>query len=94
MKIVKKKRKSLVIRIALLVFSVYVIIMTVDLQAEINNKKKQLSEIREDCRQQQLYKSEWEKMLQRGYDSEYMERTARERLGLVLPNERVFEIIK
>ena len=53
MKAVKKKKKSIFLRIALLAFSLYVIITLVQLQMEIGNKKKQLDAVQENILLQQ-----------------------------------------
>ena len=42
---VKKRKKSIFLRVALAAFSVYVIIMLIQLQLEINNRQKKIAEL-------------------------------------------------
>lgn len=41
----KRKKKSIFLRVALAAFSVYVIIMLIQLQLEINNRQKKIAEL-------------------------------------------------
>lgn len=41
----KRKKKSIFLRVALAAFSVYVIIMLIQLQLEINNRQKKITEL-------------------------------------------------
>ena len=74
---VKFNIKRLVVSVAVLVFCVYFVCMMIGQQSTINRKNNQETE---------RLKEELENV----NDPEYLERMAREKLGLVGPNERVY----
>ena len=87
MKFVKKKRKSLILRIALAAFSVYVVVSMVQLQLQLNRGQEQL----DDINNQYVQTKEINAVLQDKLDGyeEYLEQQARKQ-GLVKPGETVF----
>lgn len=74
MKAVKKKKKSIFLRIALLAFSLYVIITLVQLQMDIGNKQKQLDAVQENILLQQQLNGDLKSKL--GKSGEYIEQEA------------------
>ena len=88
MKAVKKKRKSIFLRIALLAFSLYVIITLVQLQMEIGNKKKQLDAVQENILLQQQLNGDLKSKLEN--PDEYIEQEARDQ-NMVKPGEIVMQ---
>ncbi len=88
MKAVKKKKKSIFLRIALLAFSLYVIITLVQLQMEIGNKKKQLDAVQENILLQQQLNGDLKSKLEN--PDEYIEQEARDQ-NMVKPGEIVMQ---
>lgn len=88
----RKKRdiKKIVIRAVAAVLILYFIYFTVWQQVMINRKNKELEgltvKIEEATRESERLQKEIENLS----DPEYIEQYARENLGLVRPNERVF----
>lgn len=88
MKAVKKKKKSIFLRIALLAFSIYVIITLVQLQMDIVNKQKQLDAIQENILLQQQLNGDLQS--KRDNYNDYLEQQARDQ-NMVKPGEIVFQ---
>lgn len=88
MKAVKKKKKSIFLRIALLAFSLYVIITLMQLQMEIGNKKKQLDAVQENILLQQQLNGDLKSKLEN--PDEYIEQEARDQ-NMVKPGEIVMQ---
>ncbi len=88
MKAVKKKKKSIFLRIAFLAFSLYVIITLVQLQMEIGNKKKQLDAVQENILLQQQLNGDLKSKLEN--PDEYIEQEARDQ-NMVKPGEIVMQ---
>ena len=72
---VKKRRKSVILRLLLLAFSVYILISLINYQVQLTNHRRDL---------------ELERLLESGTESQLIERAARERLGYVYPDEQVY----
>ena len=85
MKVVKKK-KNIILRVALVAFSVYVIVSILQLQLQLNQKQEQLDNIQTQLSQTR----EINNILQDKYGNrdEYLEQQARKQ-GLVKPGETV-----
>lgn len=87
---VKLNFKRLAISVAVFAFCIYFVCMTFSQQKTINAKKRELEELNTQIT---AANNETES-LREEYDSvsepEYLERMAREKLGLVRPNERVY----
>ena len=88
MKAVKKKKKSIFLRIALLAFSLYVIITLVQLQMDIGNKQKQLDAGQENILLQQQLNGDLKSKLEN--PDEYIEQEARDQ-NMVKPGEIVMQ---
>ena len=88
MKAVKKKKKSIFLRIALLAFSLYVIITLVQLQMDIGNKQKQLDAVQENILLQQQLNGDLKSKLEN--PDEYSEQEARDQ-NMVKPGEIVMQ---
>ncbi|MFR1436318.1 MAG: FtsB family cell division protein [Acutalibacteraceae bacterium] len=88
MKAVKKKKKSIFLRIALLAFSLYVIITLVQLQMDIGNKQKQLDAVQENILLQQQLNGDLKSKLEN--PDEYIEQEARDQ-NMVKPGEIVMQ---
>lgn len=86
----KGKRKSVILRILLLAFSVYIIISLTNLQVQLVNRKRELKSGEALLEAKNLQINELVRLLDSGTEAELIEKAARERLGYVYPDEQVF----
>lgn len=88
----KKKRKYRVdyLRVLLIVSLVYFSITFIKQQFEINEYNVKINSIKEDIVSAKEEIQVLKETKQKANDSEYIERVAREELGLVKPYEKVF----
>ncbi len=84
------KRKSILLRVLLLVFSVYIIISLTNLQMQLIERKRELKSGEALLAAKELKTEELLRLLDNGTEAELIEKAARERLGYVYPNEQVF----
>lgn len=75
----KRKKKSIFLRVALAAFSVYVIIMLIQLQLEINNRQKKIAEL--NTLAEQLSKEIEELEHKNENYEDYLEEKARENMA-------------
>ena len=87
---VKKRRKSVILRLLLLAFSVYILISLINYQVQLTNHRRDLAEKQSTLEAKNLEVSELERLLESGTESQLIERAARERLGYVYPDEQVY----
>ena len=87
---VKKRRKSVILRLLLLAFSVYILISLINYQVQLTNHRRNLAEKQSTLEAKNLEVSELERLLESGTESQLIERAARERLGYVYPDEQVY----
>lgn len=87
---VKKRRKSVILRLLLLAFSVYILISLINYQVQLTNHRRDLAEKQRTLEAKNLEVSELERLLESGTESQLIERAARERLGYVYPDEQVY----
>lgn len=86
----QKLKKSKIMRLALFAFLLYVVFSFFIMQLDISKRRSELSEL-ETKRDEELYiNQEIQSILDSGTDKEYIMRMAREKLGFVFPDERVF----
>lgn len=88
----KRRKRSIILRIALLAFAVYIVASIVNQQIQIGQKKQELSMVSQQLNAQNLKNEELKTALETGTTNsdEFIERKAREELNYVKPNERVF----
>ena len=86
----EKPRRSILLRILLLCFAVYISYTLIDLQIELVDKKKVLSERETLLNEKTATVNELTRLLETGDEKELIEIAARERLGYVYPDEQVF----
>lgn len=86
---VKKKRKSVLLRVLLLAFSVYILVSLIHFQVQLSESRQQLVEKTAELEAKNLEISELERLLDSGTEAQLVERAARERLGYVYPDEQV-----
>ncbi len=87
---VKKQKKNKIVLVALIVFTVYVIISVIFVNNDIELHEDNLFALQAEIDEQTLLNDEVQRILDEGVDSDYIIRIAREKLGLVFPNERVY----
>jgi len=85
----RKRKKSFLLRFAVLVFSIYVLVLLIQQQSVISAKKQQLSAVNQQIQIQEIKNEELKDDVGKG-NSAYMEKTAREELGYSKPGERVY----
>lgn len=73
-----------------LVFCVYFVGKMISQQVVLNRKNDEIQEITEQINSASRETDRLEEELESVNDPEYLERMAREKLGLVVPNERVY----
>ncbi len=87
---VKLNLKRLIISAAVFAFSVYFVCMTFGQQRVLNAKSREIDELNTKIAaasdETDALKSEFESV----NEPEYLEQMAREKLGLIQPNERVY----
>ena len=88
----KKKRKYRVdyVRILLIICFVYFSITFVRQQFRINEYNVKISSVNQDIQNAELRMQELNERKENGDDPEFIEKVAREELGLVKPHERIF----
>lgn len=87
---VKLNLKRLCISVTVMVFCVNFICMTIGQQGRINTKNKEIEELNQQIISATQETDKLKEELESVNDPEYLERMAREKLGLVNPNERVY----
>lgn len=76
--------------VAVLVFCVYFVCMMIGQQSTINRKNNEIRNLNEQITSANQETERLKEELENVNDPEYLERRAREKLGLVGPNERVY----
>lgn len=86
----KSKGKSVLLRVLLLLFAVYLNYTLIDLGIDLISKVQELKERQAYRYETTLKNEELTRLLEQGDEKELIEKAARERLGYVYPNEQVF----
>ena len=86
----KKSKVNRIVNVAIIALVCYVIVSLVALQADISSYRRQLTSLEAQCQEQELVNEEMDGLLERGSDFDYIVKMAREKLGLIFPEERVF----
>ncbi len=84
------KRKSVILRILLLAFSVYIIVSMTNLQIQLIDRTRELKSGEALLEAKNLQIEELVRLLDSGTEAELIEKAARERLGYVYPEEQVY----
>lgn len=85
-----KTKKSKILRLALIAFLIYVAVSFVVMQLDISRRRQDLQTIQQTLSEQQYLNKEMQTIIDSGTDTEYIMRMAREKLGFVFPDEKVF----
>ncbi len=86
----KKSKINRIVNVALIALVCYVVVSLFVLQADISSYRRQLSSLEEQCQEQELENQELDSLVKRDSDFEYIVKMAREKLGLVFPDEHIF----
>ena len=68
----------------------YLVITFLTLQVDLATYRNKLASLEAECGQQVLANEEMRALLDQGTDEEYIIRMARDKLGLIFPDEQVF----
>ena len=85
-----KKRRSIILRLALLVFSVYVLFSIGSLQMQLIDSKNELTRLNNERAEKTQKVNELIALLENGTETDFIEKAARERLGYVYSDEKVY----
>ena len=88
----RAKKVGLLVKIALLILLAYLIITLVNLRQQIGDAHAAIETLTEQVNDQTQANTELSNAIENRNDPSYLEDVARERLGLVAPNDRVFYI--
>lgn len=86
----KKQKHSFILGLALLLAAGYFAINLIGAQLEIRNKEKEAAAVRAQYEAQVAENERLQAIVDGGNEAEYIERVAREKLGYVMPNEKVY----
>ncbi len=89
---IKKQKGSFLLRVAIFAFAVYTVVALVNQQVQISDKRQQLESVKQQIQIQEIKNEDIKHALKNGASEnrDYIERVAREGLGLAKPGERVF----
>ena len=88
----RAKKVGLLVKIALLILLAYLIITLVNVRQQIGDAHAAIQTLTEQVNDQTQANTELSNAIENRNDPSYLEDVARERLGLVAPNDRVFYI--
>lgn len=88
----RAKKVGLLVKIALLILLAYLIITLVNVRQQIGDAHAAIETLTEQVNDQTQANTELSNAIENWNDPSYLEDVARERLGLVAPNDRVFYI--
>ena len=88
----RAKKVGLLVKIALLILLAYLIITLVNVRQQIGDAHAAIETLTEQVNDQTQANTELSNANENRNDPSYLEDVARERLGLVAPNDRVFYI--
>lgn len=85
-----RKRKGILLKLLLAAFLCYGLTSLVMLQLDLSRQNDKLDTVQRKITAQEQTNAELKTMLEQNNYSEYIARIAREKLGYVYPDERVF----
>lgn len=85
-----KRKRSITLRLIVLVVSVYMVSMLVGLGNELAEAKAELKKYESERDALELTIKEYEKLLESDSHAEIIEKAARERLGFVYSDEEIY----
>lgn len=91
----KQRRKhfftpGIALRFLIAGICIYLAVTFISVQMDIVSKRQQLENLTQQVQAQQAENQELQRIVEAGDEAAYMERMAREKLGYVRPDERVY----
>lgn len=84
------KTKKLYKKLLIIAIAIYVILTLINQQSSLNEYTKTGEELAKELKEEQQYKEELSNKKEEVNSLEFIEKTAREKLEMYLPNERVY----
>lgn len=85
-----KRRGSIIVRVGLFIFAIWMIFYLGSLIKEYNSQQSILNSVSAKRDQLKMEVAEMSRMLENSDDIEFIEKAARERLGYVYSNEHIY----
>lgn len=85
-----KKNKKIYRKLFILIIAIYVVFTLVNQQKALNQYSKNIDELSEKIESQKEYKEELAKKKDDVNSLEFIEQSAREKLDMYYPNERIY----
>lgn len=86
----KKQKFSFILSLGLLLLAGYFVISLINVQMDIKDRKEQAEKLDAQYEEQLAENARLQGVVDGGNEDEYIERVAREKLGYVMPDERVY----
>lgn len=86
----KKRTRRIVVIVAVIAITIYVGISMVFITNSYREKSREIQQVQQQIDEQTVLNQEYQAMIDQGVDDEYIQKLAREKLGLVYPDERVY----
>ena len=86
----KKRKRRIVVIEAVIAITIYVGISMVFITNSYREKNQEIQQVQQQIDEQTVLNQEYQEMIDQGVDDEYIQKLAREKLGLVYPDERVY----
>ena len=86
----KKRKRRIVVIVAVIAITIYVGISMVFITNSYREKSRDIQQVQQQIDEQTVLNQEYQAMIDQGVDDEYIQKLAREKLGLVYPDERVY----
>jgi len=87
---VKKSKVNHIFNVAIAALVIYLAATYLTLQVDLAAYRKQLASLEAEKQEQILANEEMRALLEQGTDEDYIIRMARDKLGLIFPDEQVF----
>lgn len=86
----KKRKRRIVVIVAVIAITIYVGISMVFITNSYREKNQEIQQVQQQIDERTVLNQEYQEMIDQGVDDEYIQKLAREKLGLVYPDERVY----
>lgn len=86
----KKARRGIVLKLLIAAVLVYVGVQIIQVRAQIPSKQKQLQEYEQKIEDQTIKNVGLQKEIEMEFTEEQIKKIARERLGLISPDEQIY----
>ena len=85
-----KGTKGIIVAVALLVFTIYIVISLILIGNDIKAKRQETIQLQTQIADKKTVNKELQDLIDNGADAEYIIKIAKEKLGLIYPDERVY----